>query len=346
VFEVDFLPVGDGSRSGDAIAMRFTRPDTGTLAHVIIDAGYEDDGDALLGHFESFYRTKYVDLLVLTHPDADHRGGIPTLLRELEIGVLAVHDPTSHGGAAIPAAEKVAELRAIAAQASTQLVEPFAGSSGFGGALLVAGPSKDFYEQKLAEELAREGLAAAVPPTAARQALQAALARLSANVLPQLPVEIPFSDSGGDKPLNSTSAVIDLQFGEQRFLFTGDAGVPALDAASDYLDAQGRTTRSATMVQVAHHGSRHNASSDCLDRLLGPKTDERRGAALISISQAAAQDPRYPSPRVTNAYTRRGYPCFATEGQTMCFSGEGAQGRGWTSMTPLPPKDESIDDRP
>jgi beta-lactamase superfamily II metal-dependent hydrolase len=346
VFEVDFLPVGDGSRSGDAIALRFTRPDTGALAHVIIDGGYEDDGDALVEHFTNLYGTSYVDLVVLTHPDADHRGGIPTLLSKLQVGVLAAHDPAAHGGAALPVAEKVTELRALAVREGTELVEPFAGNDGFGGALLVAGPSEAFYEQKLAEQLAREGVAAAAPPSATREALQAAIARLSAKALPHLPGEIPFSDSGGDKPLNDTSTVIDLQFGEQRFLFTGDAGVPALDAAAAYLDAQGRTDRSATMVQVAHHGSRHNASSDCLDRLLGPKTDERRGSALISISQAAAQDPRYPSPRVTNAYTRRGYPCFANEGLTMCLSGEGAEGRGWTSMTPLPPKDESIDDRP
>jgi len=58
VFEVDFLPIGDGSRSGDTIAMRFTRPDTGTLAHLIIDGGYEDDGDALVEHFANVYRTE------------------------------------------------------------------------------------------------------------------------------------------------------------------------------------------------------------------------------------------------------------------------------------------------
>lgn len=39
MFEIDFLPVGGGSPSGDAIAMRFTRPDTGALAHVILHSG-------------------------------------------------------------------------------------------------------------------------------------------------------------------------------------------------------------------------------------------------------------------------------------------------------------------
>lgn len=41
MYEVDFLPVGDGERSGDAIAVRFTKPGTDAIAHVIIDAGFQ-----------------------------------------------------------------------------------------------------------------------------------------------------------------------------------------------------------------------------------------------------------------------------------------------------------------
>jgi beta-lactamase superfamily II metal-dependent hydrolase len=100
------------------------------------------------------------------------------------------------------------------------------------------------------------------------------------------------------------------------------------------------------MVQVPHHGSRHNAESACLDRLLGTETSLRRGSALVSISSGAAADPRYPSPRTINAYGRRGYPAFYTAGTAMCLSGGGAPSRGWATMSPLPPLDESIDDRP
>lgn len=74
--EIDFLPVGNGERSGDAIAMRFTRPDNGGIAHVIIDAGFEDDGEALVRHVQDYYDTEYIDLAVLSHPDGDHIGGI------------------------------------------------------------------------------------------------------------------------------------------------------------------------------------------------------------------------------------------------------------------------------
>jgi hypothetical protein len=39
MYEVDFIPAGDAGRHGDAVALRFTRPDSGEYAHVIIDAG-------------------------------------------------------------------------------------------------------------------------------------------------------------------------------------------------------------------------------------------------------------------------------------------------------------------
>jgi hypothetical protein len=55
--EIDFLPVGDAGNSGDAICMRFTRPDTGAQAVVVIDAGYKDDGQALVAHIKQFYGT-------------------------------------------------------------------------------------------------------------------------------------------------------------------------------------------------------------------------------------------------------------------------------------------------
>jgi hypothetical protein len=54
MYEIDILPVGDEGQSGDAIAMRFTRPDGQGTAHVIIDAGFDDDGVALVDHVQRY----------------------------------------------------------------------------------------------------------------------------------------------------------------------------------------------------------------------------------------------------------------------------------------------------
>jgi hypothetical protein len=71
MFEIDFLSVGDGARSGDAIAMRFTRPDgDGPLAHVIIDAGFKPSGEKLIDHVEQTYG---VDTGRPSHPHSSRR---------------------------------------------------------------------------------------------------------------------------------------------------------------------------------------------------------------------------------------------------------------------------------
>lgn len=62
MYEVDFLPVGQRGRHGDAIAIRFIRPSSPTYAHIIIDAGFEQDGQALVDHFDRWYETRSVDV--------------------------------------------------------------------------------------------------------------------------------------------------------------------------------------------------------------------------------------------------------------------------------------------
>lgn len=86
--EIAFLPVGDGERSGDAIALRFTRPDTGRYVHVLIDAGFQDDGEALVQHVRTYYGTDTGELAILSHPDGDHIGGMGAVIRDLNVGVL------------------------------------------------------------------------------------------------------------------------------------------------------------------------------------------------------------------------------------------------------------------
>ena len=114
MFEVDFLAVGDGERSGDAIAMRFTQPSDGRPVVVIIDAGFQDDGEAIVSHVVNYYDTDYVDLVVSTHPDRDHIVGLPTVLRELRVGALSVHRPGQHGYPNDSGAARAEELVALA----------------------------------------------------------------------------------------------------------------------------------------------------------------------------------------------------------------------------------------
>ncbi len=344
MFEIDFLYVGDGTQSGDAITMRFTRPDTGAMAHVIIDAGFQATGDDVVEFVESRYGTRDIDLAILTHPDGDHIGGMGAVIRKLNVAALALHRLSAHGGSSLPAAKEVDDLCSVATANGTDLYDAFEGLNAFDQALLIAGPTQAYYEQLVQEQLQEaQGVASAARgPGRLAEAVQ----RIGARILTAFPVESDFDDAGGTNPRNNTCAIVDVRLEQERFLFTADAGVPAINSALDFLGAQGRTDRYPTFVQLPHHGSRHNLDRATIERIAGPRADGTRGSAFVSISKAAAADPRYPSPRVTNAFGRRGYSVGQTAGQNICKHSPDAPDRpDYSPLTPIPAKDEAIDDR-
>ena len=64
--ELDFLQVGDGERSGDAIAQRYGNPLTGYDV-MIVDGGNKASGEELVRHVTGIYRTGTVQHVVNTH---------------------------------------------------------------------------------------------------------------------------------------------------------------------------------------------------------------------------------------------------------------------------------------
>ncbi len=338
MFEVDFLPVGDTGQSGDAIALRFTRPDTGTYAHVIIDAGFRDNGDDLVAHVQQYYETTRVDLAIVTHPDGDHIGGMGTVLEDLTVDTLCIHRLREHGGGGLPAADAVDELIAIATAQGTDVHEPFAGTNAFGGGLTILGPDEAWYTELVAQQVDEErtGRGAGRRGSRVVNVARSIADRFAA----ALPVEIPFDDGPGTNPRNNTSVVTLITVGGSQLVFTGDAGVPALNRALDWhLATTGSHLTSPTLIDVPHAGSRRNASSALLNRLLGPITDQTRGDAQVSV---ASQSVRHPSARVANAYMRRGYRVYETRGKAIRHHSADAPDRpGWTPAVELSPMDES-----
>jgi hypothetical protein len=110
---------------------------------------------------------------------------------------------------------------------------------------------------------------------------------------------------------------------EGRYLFTGDAGVEALERAADYGELDHSIT-SLRVMQSPHHSSRHNIGPDVLDRLVGPKGGSTGTVAFIS---AAANSETHPSRKVSNAFTRRGVNVYVTNGVTPAF-GRAERGAG------------------
>ncbi|HLV39997.1 MBL fold metallo-hydrolase, partial [Xanthomarina sp.] len=79
--EIDFLAVGNGEKSGDAIAFRygdFTDPNKQKV--IVIDGGTKESGKELCTLIKSTYHTNTIDLVVCTHPDGDHASGLTEVL--------------------------------------------------------------------------------------------------------------------------------------------------------------------------------------------------------------------------------------------------------------------------
>jgi ribonuclease BN (tRNA processing enzyme) len=187
MYEIDFLATGDGTRSGDAITLRFKRPDTGAMVHVIIDAGFQSTGDDLVEFVEDRYGMRYIDHAILTHPDGDHIGGMGTVIRELNVAALAVHRLSAHGGSSLPAAKEVDDLCRVANANGTDVYDAFQGLNAFGQALLVAGPTQAYYEQLVQDQLqeAKTAAIAARGPGRIAEAVQ----KLAARALTAFPIE-------------------------------------------------------------------------------------------------------------------------------------------------------------
>ncbi|ALV40848.1 hypothetical protein AU252_06445 [Pseudarthrobacter sulfonivorans] len=343
MIEIDFLPVENpdesSTRSGDAIAARFTPPGSSTPVVVVFDAGFTDIGDSLANHIEQHYNTTHIDYVVSTHPDADHINGLITLLDRCTVGELLMHLPWLHTSNAgeLSNYEKIAELYLKAKKSGVTITEPFEGITRGGGALQILGPTVDLYRESLNEELSHyaEGnasfsslFASAGPLATLKKTLERALALF--------PVET-LTDTDDTSPRNQASVITLLDVDGRRHLLTGDAGIRGLNNAADaYENTYGALGASPlSFIQAPHHGSHHNVGPTVLDRLLGPK-EQGFGAPTIFISSARLSE-KHPSPRVTNAFGRRGGRVYVTEGKIIGHSHNAPARSGWSSATVLSP---------
>ena len=94
------------------------------------------------------------------------------------------------------------------------------------------------------------------------------------------------------------------------------------------------------MMQIPHHGSRRNASSAWLDRLLGSTGQSEVRSAYISV---VGDSDKHPSGRVVNAYKRRRCTVVPTAGNPVCY-GDWAGRPGWGPVQGLGPMEEEPDD--
>jgi beta-lactamase superfamily II metal-dependent hydrolase len=355
-FEVDFLNVGDGEKSGDAIALRLgdlvNGGDQQTV--VVIDGGNKVSGDRLVTHIREFYRTNRVDLVINTHPDADHASGLSVVLEKMAVDRLWMHRPWNHAEARLFKDGRITDeslegrlreelvaahaLELLALNKGVAIEEPFTGMTfeQSGGWLSVLGPSSAYYKELLLQ------FRSTPEPKAATMAIEAFLNALNEGVeyaksiIENWGYETlgePAEDATSAE--NNSSAIVLFQCDGEYCLFTGDAGVPALTRAADFAQDHSINLSQCRLHQVPHHGSRRNVSPTILDRILGPKLAVPSDSTKSAFVSAATEAPKHPSKKVTNAYIRRGRKVIATKGKPIRHSYKAPDRAGWSAAEPI-----------
>ncbi len=97
-YEIDFLPVGDGQKSSDALTFRIgnVHGQRSEQFICVVDGGYSVNGDAVVKHITDFYKTDTVDLVISSHPDDDHVLGLLNVVENLKVGALWMDLPWNH----------------------------------------------------------------------------------------------------------------------------------------------------------------------------------------------------------------------------------------------------------
>ena len=326
-FEIDFLPVGEKSSSGDAIFFRY-REGSG-FKIILIDGGYRESAVTILNHMHEYYDTSHIDHIICSHPHDDHIGGLEEIIEKCSVGKLWINDPLDYvnrsdlakesdtDGFSKEHADKVEELKKIAEENDTLIDKPLQGCKI--GPLIVASPSKEFYEDQVKNQ----------------RGARASLSEIVRGLVQALWDKDYLREHPVTSVCNESSTVLFGDFVESRILLTADAGVEALSKAYEYLrDECNFESGSLTFIQVPHHGSRRNVNVEILNKLLGGKEPQgnKRGSSFVSVAKDSKTHPRE---AVTNAFLTRGYPCHVTKGKSKRDSSNMPDRKGWIASKPL-----------
>jgi hypothetical protein len=281
-FEIDFLAVGEGARSGDAIALRWGNlygPRDQQFV-MVIDGGNKESGANLVDHIQGYYGTSDVDLVLNTHPDADHASGLSVVLEELTVKKLWMHRPwtrlqhiydlvqdgritqDSLQARIEEALEAAYDLEQIAEDKGIPIWEPFTSvpMERGGATIRVLGPSRAYYTDVLLpqfDDMPELHEAAVATYSEGRYRFsKSATVFNSVRLWTEETLEDPDEDEV--RAENNSSVILLLQIDGRQILLTGDAGVPALRRA--YLRDHTRDKQAYPFVfrELTHYGFLRN----------------------------------------------------------------------------------------
>ena len=242
---------------------------------VLVDAGDEKNGKRVVEALR-LAGVQQLDYFIATHTHPDHIGGAPEVFGNFKVGTVLHND--------YPPPEAVAKDEAATASAK--------GADKKQGNKRAAPPPRNAGRQAKALELptvkAYNGFKSAVEQAGTKfekaepeQKIDLGGGALLTVLAPIPPLftreQIAASRNGNES--NANSIVMRLDYGSFSMLLTGDA-----EAQTEERLVGKETNLAATVLKVAHHGSRYATSENFLKRVF--PTDERQTkVAIISMSE-------------------------------------------------------------
>lgn len=342
-FEVDFHPVGDGEKGGDAITIQYGRLNSVynySQKVIVIDGGTLASGEKIVKHIKNVYKTDTVDLIINTHPDNDHCSGLREVINNLTVKEIWIHRPWLSSNKFLgmfrdgritssslkeklkDALNIVSEIESLAKSKGITLREPFTGLTFDNGVITVLGPTQDFYKKLLPQFRC-------TPQPVNESLFSKAFSAVKDTV--QMIAEAMYietlDESGETSPENNTSVISLFSYAGKKVLFTGDAGMPALKQVIEIAADNNIALNNLHVLQVPHHGSKRNVSPIILNSIKAEN-------AYISCPKEGA--PKHPAKKVTNALIRRNMKPFHTKGNILCHNHNTPTRAGYISATPIP----------
>jgi beta-lactamase superfamily II metal-dependent hydrolase len=360
--EIDFLPVGNGDKSGDAIAVRYGS--FGNYKIMVYDGGTKESGEALVDHIRKYYGTSRIDYVVNSHPDSDHASGLSVVLEKLDVGELWMHRPWEHSSKILNSfrdgritknslSDRLKEslnaayrLEELAKEKNILIHEPFSGNSI--GDFIVLSPEKEWYSNNLIPEFnkspeQKEIKESYFNPNNFLQSLNEGISYVRSILVNSSWDFDTLSDDVETSAENESSVILFWPFKNHPILLTGDAGIHALEKASYFAELKFNVHlhKILKFIQIPHHGSRHNVSSSLLDKIVGMRKDRNDGliskTAFVSSSKESTIHPRK---AVINSFIRRGVKVFNTQGRAIRHPFNMPKRQGWVPLTPVEFSDE------
>lgn len=320
-FEIDYLPVGNGDKSGDAIIVKFGNLHSGRREDFqvfVIDGGTLEAGQSIVDHLREYTGSNSIELVIATHPDNDHVSGIETVLLNCTVGALLMHAPWAFAQEArlVKSLGRAIEVHDLAARQGVELYDPRITTDFFDGALTVLGPSPEYYSS-LVNQFDKPKVRIGAGELSTKKSITETM---------EIHTETLDQAHKYTSATNNSSVIAYFNYAGKDALFTGDAGVEALTKAA--ITAQGRDIDLSNMhfLHVPHHGSSHNLTSELINYF----------KPVHSFVSASAEAKKHPHPRITNAFLRRGLKIFSTQGKGLRYHHNAPVRPEWSSANLVP----------